>query len=116
MRFFIVLSLLSAVINASHDIPAVDKLVSSVMNSLSAYTELATPTGTPAAAVAAATEAANSANYHSASIDAVAAADASYWLASIAHQGIAAFNPNPSGYKVFRNVKDYGAKGMSILT
>jgi glucan 1,3-beta-glucosidase len=27
-------------------------------------------------------------------------------------KGIAAFNPNPSGYKVFRNVKDYGAKGM----
>lgn len=37
--------------------------------------------------------------------------DASYWLADIAHQGIAAFNSNPSDYTVFRNVKDYGAKG-----
>ena len=37
--------------------------------------------------------------------------DASYWLADITHQGIAAFNPNPSTYKVFRNVMDYGAKG-----
>lgn len=38
--------------------------------------------------------------------------DAPYWLADIAHQGVAAFNQNPTGYKVFRNVKDYGAKGM----
>lgn len=105
-------SLLSAVTNASRDIPAVDKLVNSVMSSLSAYTEFATPTGTPTAAVAAATATANSTNYHSVSIG--TAADASYWLASIAHQGIAAFNSNPSGYKVFRNVKDYGAKGMPI--
>jgi len=37
--------------------------------------------------------------------------DASYWLADIKHQGIAAFNSNPSSYTVFRNVKDYGAKG-----
>lgn len=32
-----------------------------------------------------------------------------YWLENIAHQGKSAFGP--SGYKVFRNVKDYGAKG-----
>lgn len=38
--------------------------------------------------------------------------DGSYWLADITHQGVAAFNPNPSGYKVFRNVKGYGARGM----
>lgn len=38
--------------------------------------------------------------------------DTPYWLADITHQGVAAFNQNPSGYKVFRNVKDYGAKGM----
>ena len=38
--------------------------------------------------------------------------DDAYWLADITHQGIAAFNPNPSGYKVFRNVKEYGARGM----
>ena len=42
------------------------------------------------------------------------AADPSYWLADISHQGLAAFNPNPSGYKVFRNVKDYGAVGKVI--
>lgn len=38
--------------------------------------------------------------------------DTSYWLADITHQGMAAFNSNPSSYTVFRNVKDYGAKGM----
>lgn len=33
----------------------------------------------------------------------------SFWLESISHQGISAFGP--SGYQVFRNVKDFGAKG-----
>lgn len=33
----------------------------------------------------------------------------SYWYENIAHQGIAPFAP--SGYSVYRNVKDYGAKG-----
>ena len=32
-----------------------------------------------------------------------------YWMEQIAHQGISAFGA--SGYIVFRNVKDYGAKG-----
>ena len=41
----------------------------------------------------------------------ISQADASYWLAEVQKQGIAAFNKNPQGYKVFRNVKDYGAKG-----
>ncbi|KAF2826412.1 exo-beta-1,3-glucanase-like protein [Ophiobolus disseminans] len=36
---------------------------------------------------------------------------APYWLENIKHQGIASFNPNPKAYKVYRNVKDYGAKG-----
>lgn len=41
-----------------------------------------------------------------------AAADG-YWLNDLSGRGIAPFNPNPAGYKVFRNVKDYGARGMS---
>jgi glucan 1,3-beta-glucosidase len=40
-----------------------------------------------------------------------AAAGDPYWLQSIKHQGISAFNSNPSSYQVFRNVKDFGAKG-----
>jgi hypothetical protein len=36
-----------------------------------------------------------------------------YWYETINHQGISAFGP--SGYAVYRNVKDYGAKGESQL-
>lgn len=39
----------------------------------------------------------------------------SYWLASIARQGVVAYGASPS-YKVFRNVKDYGAKGDGMST
>jgi hypothetical protein len=31
-----------------------------------------------------------------------------FWMENIKHQGTAAFNPNPSGYQVFRNVKVCG--------
>ncbi|KAJ3560072.1 hypothetical protein NP233_g11075 [Leucocoprinus birnbaumii] len=37
-----------------------------------------------------------------------------FWLERIKHQGTAAFNPNPSGYQVFRNVKDFGARGDGV--
>ena len=37
---------------------------------------------------------------------------APYWLEEIKHQGISAFHPHPKSYQVFRNVKDFGAKGM----
>ncbi|EMC99022.1 glycoside hydrolase family 55 protein [Baudoinia panamericana UAMH 10762] len=37
-----------------------------------------------------------------------------YWLADIKHQGIAAFNPSPDTYQVFRNVKDFGAVGDGV--
>ncbi len=37
----------------------------------------------------------------------------SYWYENIAHQGISAFGP--SGYVVYRNVKDYGAKGTAQI-
>ncbi|KAF7974441.1 hypothetical protein HWV62_12174 [Athelia sp. TMB] len=40
-----------------------------------------------------------------------AAAGDPFWLESIPHQGISAFN---SGYTVFRNVQDYGAKGDGV--
>lgn len=38
-------------------------------------------------------------------------AASNYWLANIRRQGTAPFNGNPAGYKVFRNVMDYGARG-----
>ncbi|KAF9068659.1 exo-beta-1,3-glucanase [Rhodocollybia butyracea] len=43
-----------------------------------------------------------------------AAAGAAYWMENIKHQGTSAFNPNPSSYQVFRNVKDFGAKGDGV--
>jgi glucan 1,3-beta-glucosidase len=36
-----------------------------------------------------------------------------YWYEEITHQGISAFGP--SGYVVYRNVKDYGATGTTPL-
>lgn len=36
---------------------------------------------------------------------------ADFWMGDIAHQGLAPYAG--SGYAVFRNVKDYGAVGMS---
>lgn len=43
-----------------------------------------------------------------------AAASDPYWLQSMPHVGKAAFNPSPSTYIVYRNVKDYGAVGDGI--
>ena len=41
-------------------------------------------------------------------------AASSYWLASIARNGKAAYgNPN---FQIFRNVKDFGAKGDGTVT
>ncbi|KAK0111212.1 hypothetical protein ONS95_001586 [Cadophora gregata] len=34
-----------------------------------------------------------------------------YWLEQIKHQGLSPFSPDPANYQVFRNVKDFGAKG-----
>lgn len=39
---------------------------------------------------------------------------APYWLENIKHQGVASFNPNPNNYTVFRNVKDFGARGDGV--
>jgi glucan 1,3-beta-glucosidase len=37
-----------------------------------------------------------------------------YWLDNVKHRGIAAFNANPTTYQVYRNVKDFGAKGDGV--
>jgi len=36
------------------------------------------------------------------------------WIQTITHEGTAAFNENPSSYPVYRNVRDYGAKGDGV--
>ena len=40
-----------------------------------------------------------------------AATASSYWLANIQRQGTVAFGD--SSFKIYRNVQDYGAKGMT---
>jgi glucan 1,3-beta-glucosidase len=37
-----------------------------------------------------------------------------YWLETIKHQGTSPFNSNSSSFQVFRNVKDFGAKGNGV--
>ncbi|CAA7270475.1 unnamed protein product [Cyclocybe aegerita] len=37
-----------------------------------------------------------------------------FWRETIKHQGRSPFNPNPNGYVVFRNVKDFGAVGNGV--
>ncbi|KAM5540301.1 hypothetical protein V8D89_006120 [Ganoderma adspersum] len=43
-----------------------------------------------------------------------AAPTAPFWMEQIQHQGTAPFNPAGSSYQVFRNVKDFGAKGDGV--
>ncbi|CCL99324.1 uncharacterized protein FIBRA_01342 [Fibroporia radiculosa] len=43
-----------------------------------------------------------------------AAAGDPFWMQNIDHQGTSAFNPDPSTYQVFRNVKDFGATGNGV--
>lgn len=37
-----------------------------------------------------------------------------FWMETIKHQGISAYHPNSRGYQVFRNVKDFGARGDGV--
>ncbi|KAG8986154.1 hypothetical protein FRB94_003711 [Tulasnella sp. JGI-2019a] len=39
---------------------------------------------------------------------------APYWEQTITRRGISAYNANPSTYQVYRNVKDFGAKGGGV--
>ncbi|KAL1841729.1 hypothetical protein VTJ49DRAFT_6643 [Mycothermus thermophilus] len=46
-------------------------------------------------------------------VAAVSVVQAAYWMEDIKHQGIAPFSP-ADGYEVFRNVKEWGAKGDGV--
>lgn len=41
-------------------------------------------------------------------------AASSYWVADVKRQGVVPFAKSPD-YKIFRNVKDFGAKGQSFI-
>lgn len=42
------------------------------------------------------------------------AAQSEYWVSALRGGEYAAFNPDPNGYKVFRNIRDYGATGDGV--
>jgi glucan 1,3-beta-glucosidase len=109
---FAAAALVSLGLSGAHalvDIPAVSSVVSSALSEYSIYvTHALNPTATATKTPAKATN----------NVDILArgaVSDPAYWLAGISHRGVAAFNSNPSTYTVFRNVKDYGAKGMSPI-
>lgn len=41
-------------------------------------------------------------------------AQATYWMDAIKHQGLSPYHSDSHGYKVFRNVKDFGAVGDGV--
>lgn len=45
-----------------------------------------------------------------------AAAADPHWMQTITRRGKSSYNANPSTYKVYRNVKDYGAVGGQLFT
>ncbi|KKK18049.1 hypothetical protein ARAM_000743 [Aspergillus rambellii] len=46
-------------------------------------------------------------------LEKVVARDTGYWVGSVKHQGVVAFGNN-SAYQVYRNVRDFGAKGDGV--
>jgi glucan 1,3-beta-glucosidase len=104
MRFFVHLAVFSCAasqVTATHggrnDIPEIETDVQSMTLQFAPAVTYAGPTDAKA-------------SHYPTSSPTATPTPASYWLADIKHQGIAAFNPDPN-YQVFRNVKDFGAKG-----
>ena len=112
MRFFQFVFALPFVLGKELVIPQVESAVAqqkALFKAYIAYTD--GPTGTAKAIASKATPKvlAQVVNQQ-AKVAAAAAAATPYWYEQISHQGISAFNSDAT-YKVYRNVKDYGAKG-----
>ena len=90
-------------------IPEVEQAIAQQVQEFKAYTEYTNgPVGTAKAIAASPTP-----KVLAQVLDQQAAAPAAvtpYWYEQITHRGISAFNSNKA-YKVYRNVKDFGAKG-----
>ncbi|KAJ1331026.1 Pectate lyase superfamily protein [Microdochium nivale] len=113
MRLSILASLfLPAVLAHNLKIPAVEALVAEQLALFSAYVDL---NGTASAPPAHRSVFSESADVHAKRHAKRQSTTAAYWYESIPKRGISAFNPSPSTYKVFRNVKDYGAVGNGIV-
>ncbi|KAJ5814612.1 CAZyme family GH55 [Penicillium riverlandense] len=100
------LSLLASANAQIFQIPEVERITTQVVRHFSNYIKYNGPTKAALAAMKPAKQ--------QTQVSQSTAADASYWLADIKHQGLAAFNSDPSNYTVFRNVMDYGAKGDGV--
>ena len=110
MRLITLFSILPLALGEKLVIPAVEKAVAAQKEQFSAYTDyIEGPTGVAKSIASKATPKVLAQVVKSQAKVAVAAA-APYWYEDITHQGISAFNGN-AGYKVYRNVKDYGAVG-----
>lgn len=102
------LSVIGSVTGAKVSISQVSSVVSLATSSFAPAVTYAGPTGS-----ASSVSAKSSTTKVSPQVVAATAAAAPYWLESITHQGISAFNSNPASYQVFRNVKSFGAKGKN---
>lgn len=100
IRTFILSSLVLGSSCVQFEIPEVESVVSEIVNKLGTYVHYHgnhsdVPTIPPKSDMA----------------SVLPRQSTAYWYENINHQGISAFGP--SGYQVYRNVKDYGATGKS---
>ncbi len=102
---FALLGAISPVAASKVSISQVLSVVESATSSFAPAVTYAGPTGSASLALKTST------TKDSPQVVAATPAAAPYWLESIPHQGISAFNSNPASYQVFRNVKSFGAKG-----
>ena len=113
MRFLSLVVLLPVALCKKLVIPEVEQAIAqekALFREHIAYTD--GPTGTAKAIASKATPKVLAQLLNQQAKSAVAAAAGTpYWYEQITHQGISAFNSD-STYKVYRNVKDYGAKGF----
>ena len=100
-HFGILAPLLLTVVSEQLVIPEVDRLASSIASSAFSKLDATRPTSNITASAPKPT------TVVAPHVDSAEAT--TYWYEEITHQGISAFGP--SGYVVYRNVKDYGAKG-----
>ena len=109
MRLHIALLALPLALGEKLVIPQVEQAIAQQVQEFKAYTAYTNgPVGTAKAIAASPTPQALAQVLNLQ--QAAPAAVAPYWYEQIAHQGISAFNSNKA-YKVYRNVKDFGAKG-----
>jgi hypothetical protein len=105
---FSLLSVIGSVTAAKVSISEVSSAVQLATSSFAPAVTYAGPTGSASSVLVK-----SSTTKVSPKVAAATAGAAPYWLESITHQGISAFNSNPASYQVFRNVKSFGAKGKN---